>query len=733
MKKLSLNFLLMLGLMSTLFFACGDDDAPDLASPTVTNPAAVTVEAGASTSLSFSVSAPAGYASSSVAVSPASAGTATVTTPPAAGATAGAATVTFTAGAAAATATVTLTVTDSEGDTGSGSATVTVNLTATPVDPTGPPAISAAVMDTVENGSLTVLSDALEATALFAPLAALDKVTIFAPNNAAFTALLKNQNAADLNALVTALTPDVVTALLQSHVVADSLGAAEADAAAGGAPLPTLNSGATLAITKEGNNLFVNGAQIIATDIKIANGVIHIIDSVVNLPTARIDVGDASLVAGETYNWTSNNEYFLTGLVYVEDGAVLNIQEGTTVRFTAATAGDNTSALIIAQGGQINAIGTATDPIIFTSEDDIEGANLLPTDWGKWGGLIVLGSAPASKGGVTSGIAIEGINSTETRGVYGGTASDDNSGTLQYVSIRYTGVGIAPNSEIQGLTLGGVGSGTTIDHIDIYSSADDGIEIFGGTVDISYISVAFATDDSFDFDEGWVGSGQFLFALQTDADYDQGGEWDGAVPDDAAIYSAPNIYNATFVGPGQTATGAQRALIMRDAFAGKIGNSIFEDFPGVGVQVEDIAGDIDSYARLQTATAEGYQVEILNNTWARFGGYVEADGLSSLVEVTEVEDDPDTAADEAFTGVTTATVAELADNSNNYSATAVLTSINRTPGSNGLDPRPAAATQATTTVPAGLTQVPYRGAFAPGEATWLAGWSTLAKLGILVE
>jgi hypothetical protein len=226
--------------------------------------------------------------------------------------------------------------------------------------------------------------------------------------------------------------------------------------------------------------------------------------------------------------------------------------------------------------------------------------------------------------------------------------------------------------EIQGLTLGGIGNGTTIDYIDIFSSADDGIEIFGGTVNIKHISVAFSTDDDFDFDLGWVGHGQFLFALMGDqtVGFDHAGEWDGADPDDASLFSAPNIYNATFIGPGTAATGRGLAVLMRENFAGKLGNSILEDFPGVGIEVQDLGdanGDLtnDSYERI-TVERDGYQVEILNNTWANFAG---ATDLNSLVQATT---------DGNWTGQTADVDAELADNNNKYSATGILTSISRT-------------------------------------------------------
>ncbi len=742
MKRFSISLLAMLGFFATVFIACDpDDDGVDILPPTISDPSDTSVDPGSTVTLSFNVTTPGGFQSSSVVSSDDAVATAAVTTNLTVDEESGTLVVTVT-GVAEGQSTVTLTVTDQEATSATADVVVTVNPEGTTGG--GPPAVSAAVLDTIDGGSLTVLSDALEATGLFSALADADEITLLAPNNDAFTALLTELGVANLTELVTELTQDGVISVLQGHVIPDSLGAAEVIAAAGQA-VGTLNPDASINITTDDDgNVFVNGAEVLTTDIQIANGIIHIIDSVINLPETsmgpktRVDITDEDIVAGETYDWTADNDYYLTGLVYVDEGATLNIDPGTIIRFTEETGGDNTSALIVTQDAQINAVGTADDPIIFTAEADTVNSGLLPTDWGLWGGVILLGNAPAEKGGVTSDINIEGVDSEETRAVYGGNDPADNSGTLQYVSIRYTGVGIGPNSEIQGLTLGGVGNGTTIDHIDIYSSNDDGIEIFGGTVNLTYASVAFATDDAFDFDEGWRGNLQFGFVIQTDADYDQVGEWDGSVPDDGdALTAAPNLYNLTMIGPGQGATGAQRALIMRDAFAGKLGNSIIEDFPGIGLQVEDIDGEIDSYNYITNPIDGGFQVEILNNTWAQFGGYVEADGLASLVQETVVIDDNGTEDDTSddvvtYTGVTEDVVAELTDNANNYSATAVVTSISRTTDG-GLDPRPAAATSATTTVPQGMMQVDYRGAFAPGEATWLAGWSTLSQLGFLSE
>ncbi len=711
MKKLSLSFLLMLGLMSTIFLACKEEDEGGNPTPAITS---VTPNSGAVgtqvviAGTNFGTSPTVSFGNTSATVASGATATSITTTVPT-GLAAGAVNMTVTAG-------------------GQTSAASTFTVTAAG----GTGGVVGAIGDTlgkIEN--LTTLAAAVDAAGIKAALNAKGPFTIFAPNNAAFTALLEALELNDLPAVVNALTQEGVAQLLQAHVIPDSLGAAELTAK----DYTTIND-STITITKEGNNVFVNGAQVMTADIKAGNGVIHIIDSVINLPPVTepaptmVAITDADLVAGQTYNWTADNEYLLTGLVYLEEGGVLNIEAGTTIRFEEDTAsfGDNTSALIITKGAKINATGTAESPIVFTAEADTVNSTLLPSDNGKWGGLVILGNAPASLKGATTNIQIEGIPSTETRARYGGNVAEDNSGTLKYVSIRYTGIGFAPGDELQGLTLGGVGSGTTLDYIDIYSSGDDGIEIFGGTVNISHISVAFATDDSFDFDLGWRGTAQFLFALQGAFGQDHAGEWDGADPDDAPLFSAPLIYNATFVGPGQ-GVDQPIAVIMRDAFAGKFANSIIQDYPGIGIEVEDINGEIDSYARL-VMPVDGFQVEILNNTWAQFGG---ATDVASLVRPTIVKDNADTPEDETFQGVGTEVVNELQANDNVYSAASVLTSVSRD-ANGGLDPRPAAQMAAVTaSFPPGLQSVTYRGAFEPGQPTWIAGWSTLAQFGFLAQ
>jgi len=202
--------------------------------------------------------------------------------------------------------------------------------------------------------------------------------------------------------------------------------------------------------------------------------------------SAQVTITDADLVAGETYNWTSDNVYILDGLVYLEEGGVLNIEAGTVIKGAATiTTGDNTSALIIARGAQIFANGTASDPsdpIIFTAEEDdlTDNGDFTAQDRGEWGGLIVLGKATIARPDGADGI--EGIDADEARAQFGGTEDDDNSGVIKYISIRHGGAQLSPNNEINGLTLGGVGSGTEIDYVEVFANLDDGIEFFGGTV-----------------------------------------------------------------------------------------------------------------------------------------------------------------------------------------------------------------------------------------------------------
>ncbi|SEK95247.1 right-handed parallel beta-helix repeat-containing protein [Parapedobacter koreensis] len=221
----------------------------------------------------------------------------------------------------------------------------------------------------------------------------------------------------------------------------------------------------------------------------------------------------------ENETWTADNIYILDGRVVVDEGVTLTIEPGTIIKAEDGQEA-NASALIVDQGGRLLANGTATQPIIFTSVNDgIQPGETESTldveDSGQWGGVILLGRAPISFDASSGEAIIEGIPGGLSYGNYGGDNPTDNSGSLQYISIRFSGVALAPDSEIQGLTLGGVGSGTVIRNIEIYSNNDDGVEWFGGTVNVENLLVYGQQDDGIDIDQAYSGTISNAYVIQT--------------------------------------------------------------------------------------------------------------------------------------------------------------------------------------------------------------------------
>jgi hypothetical protein len=218
--------------------------------------------------------------------------------------------------------------------------------------------------------------------------------------------------------------------------------------------------------------------------------------------------------------WTRDKIYQLAARVTVVDGVTLTIEPGTIIKGEAGSAA-NATALLVARGGTLIADGTANAPIIFTSvADEIQpedvsagnfgSPNLDPDINGLWGGVIVLGNATISASNDDdediSEVQIEGIPTSDPNGLYGGNDDADNSGILRYISIRHGGTNIGAGNEINGLSLGGVGTGTTIEHIEIVANQDDGVEWFGGTVDVTNVVVWNVGDDAIDTDQSWQGT-----------------------------------------------------------------------------------------------------------------------------------------------------------------------------------------------------------------------------------
>jgi hypothetical protein len=206
---------------------------------------------------------------------------------------------------------------------------------------------------------------------------------------------------------------------------------------------------------------------------------------------------------------SSTKTYYLSGLVFVTSGATLTIQAGTVIKGLAGsgvTGGTPGGGLIITRGCKINAQGTSTCPIVFTSSQTTPAS-------GDWSGIILLGNAPTNNGTTT---VIEGLGTYAPSGVdvaYGGSVAADNSGTLRFVRIEYAGYAFSANNEINGLTFGGVGSGTTIDYVEVYKANDDAFEWFGGTVNASHLLAVDALDDMFDTDNGYVGTISYALGM----------------------------------------------------------------------------------------------------------------------------------------------------------------------------------------------------------------------------
>ena len=301
-------------------------------------------------------------------------------------------------------------------------------------------------------------------------------------------------------------------------------------------------------------------------------------------------------------------KYTLKGYVYVNNRARLTIAAGSVIVSDTV----NKGALIVEQNSRLIAEGTASEPIVFTS-----GKAPGQRKPGDWGGIVLLGNAPTNRS--TTPIIEGGINA-----VYGGSLAADNSGILKYVRIEFAGIAADPNSEINGLTLGGVGNGTVIENVQVSYGNDDAYEFFGGTVNCKNL-IAFATaDDDFDFDFGYVGRIQFAVSLRDPLFVDGGDAGNGIECDNdgtgttAGPRTRPQLSNFTFVGPNNAAgTLANHNFTtrFRRSTQFSLTNSILIGYQKAGFQFESdstAAAYIDGRSRfrhnLVNAVVEPYKV-----------------------------------------------------------------------------------------------------------------------------
>ncbi len=387
--------------------------------------------------------------------------------------------------------------------------------------------------------------------------------------------------------------------------------------------------------------------------------------------------------------------YTIRGYVYFGQGTTLRIPEGTILKSDVSQKG----ALIIERGARIEALGTAQSPIVFTS-----GKPAGQRARGDWGGIIILGNAPTNRP-LSPAPLIEG--GVDRR--YGGTNATDNSGTLRYVRIEFAGIAAEPGSEINGLTLGGVGSGSTIEHVQVSYGNDDAYEFFGGTVNAKYLVAYASSDDDLDFDFGYTGKIQFAVVQRRPEIADAGDAGNGVEADNdgtgtsASPNTKPVLSNITWIGPnGDVNTNSQInfANRWRRAVNFEVHNSILIGFPKAGFSMES------------AATANSYM-----NGSSKF--------MNNLVHALAKPYNVSAGAETVLTAAQLQTKAESEGNITlNSGDDAMLTAPFNWDMPNYLPKAgsPALAGAGFGGLDPFFTNVPYRGAM--GSTNWMQGWTS---------
>jgi hypothetical protein len=327
-------------------------------------------------------------------------------------------------------------------------------------------------------------------------------------------------------------------------------------------------------------------------------------------------------VSGDiTTNTTWSGVVEINGIVTVKNGATLTIQPGTFIKAKPNTTNTATGVLVISKTGKINATGTESQPIIFTSYKLLDGNEDTTAAPGDFGGVIILGDAPTN---TPSTKTIEGLTGPDF--FYGGSNASHNGGTLKYVRIEFAGYDLlAPNSgnEINGLTLGGVGNGTTLDHIQVSYGKDDSFEFFGGTVNASNLVSFAADDDNFDFDNGYTGTITCALAL---ADYNSTHSLSGGSPDSNGIeldnnaegtatplITNPVINNLTIIGAKNGIAGQgsayENGIHIRRSGKLTLNNAVVTGYP-VGIKVEGTGSELSSASNFSTIKVHGFTTSV---------------------------------------------------------------------------------------------------------------------------
>ncbi len=466
---------------------------------------------------------------------------------------------------------------------------------------------------------------------------------------------------------------------------------------------------------------------------------------------------DGDLTATNTI-LTCDKTYILDNKIYVPAGKTLTIQPGTVIKGAPTGTPAAANAILVNRDGKIFASGTESCPIIFTAQaDPLDGTYAL-TNKGQWGGIVILGKAKnnlttaanysaagtvgfngTTGSGVNGGDGIgfiEGFTAADARNLYGmppGQEDDnDNSGVLRYVSIRHAGATVGANNELNGLTLGSVGRGTTIENIEVISNDDDGIEPFGGTVNMKYLTLMFNNDDNFDYDQGYTGKVQFMLSVKLDAATFTGGDSGLEIDGDdnkanPTLLSRPTIYNATFIGNGSNVnatlgtSGGPFAINAKEKVEGTIRSSIFANYRAGFNLVKSLGtrtGNVECYHNWRGldntgATITPTLIVECNTFVGNTAGFVVGGSAANLV-----------AGDEAkFLADGNVVAATLPGLDFNFAATGTTVSDQY-----NAVPNPLVASTCVPPADGFFVSTNYRGAFKPGVTSWMSNWSYSALL-----
>jgi hypothetical protein len=468
----------------------------------------------------------------------------------------------------------------------------------------------------------------------------------------------------------------------------------------------------------------------------------------VNVSTLATSGGalDGELLANNTI-FDCAHTWILDKKIYVPNGKTLTIEPGTVIKGNTGTAA-NATTLCVEVGGKIIAAGTEECQIVFTAAADNLDGNFPIASNGQWGGVTIAGKASnnltlAANGPFQAGVGdgklcvadgigtFEGFASSNSKDQFGVTPAsfddNDNSGILRYVSIRYAGAILQVGGEINGLSLGSVGRGTTIEHIEIVSSADDGMEFWGGTVNIKYASFLFGNDDMFDWDDGYRGQAQFIFGLKTttsaSVDSDNGFECDADDQKSNLLpRSHPVIYNATMIGNSKsTLTSDNSALAginAKELTEGEIYNSVIASFKTGFNLVKTLGtrlGSSEAYHNWAVTGGNGSQsLKIKCNTFVGNTDAITVDKLASNVVASDNTQFTTTDLNNVVASIPGFDYAFNVNNTTNVIAHQV-----------DAIPNPALSTAGCPAAPVDGFFVPaaYRGAFSSTGQSWLSAWS----------